>query len=309
MSNDTPPMSAIPAFAGPAVSHGSVTVGPVRHFVFYPPDPASPDPVPMIIAFHGGGGTAGIMANALGFNPPPLPPRPYVMVIPQGFDPIADTGEPVDSYGNPVDGVWNSGQSFMSYQGTGPVDDVAFVDALLIEMAALASAQGFRIDQRRTYAIGFSNGGMMALRLAAERSREFAAVVVMNASIGGDPDPADPTLPVHVNHPADHGAEPVALFQIHGLSDETIPLVEGRVPSGPSPRADLPVMEGVNTWVAHNNCDPHPTWASHPRGMMRTWSGGDNNTEVKLLTQPGVGHQVPADIMSDIEPFLLSHSK
>lgn len=145
----------------PLPNLGTVDVnGVTRHFGYYEPDPTTPDPVPLVFAFHGGGGTMAIMARALGFDSVPAA-RTYYTVLPQGYDPIAQTGASSD-------GVWNSGQSFMALQD--PQDDVAFVDALLVEMAAIAAAQGTRIDQSRTYAVGFSNGGMMTHRLAAERS-------------------------------------------------------------------------------------------------------------------------------------------
>ena len=68
-------------------------------------------------------------------------------------------------------------------------------------------------------------------------------------------------------------------------------------------------MDGVDIWVAHNDCERHPTIDSHPMGVMRTWAGGDAGTEVKLLTMPSVAHQVPEGILSTIEPFLAAHHK
>ena len=282
---------------------GTIVVGnATRYYGYYDPDPNVTDPVPLVVCLHGGGGNMAIMANALGFNNLAAP-KPYVAVFPQGYNPLAQTGAPPD-------GSWNSGQAYVPYQDpNGPQDDVAFIDALLIEMAAVAAARGIRIDQSRTYAVGFSNGGMMTHRLAAERSEEFAAIAVMQASIGGDPDPADPSLPFHVNNPADHGAEPVALLQLHGLLDPKVKLTEGYLSTGPTPRSDLPVTDAVDAWVANNNCDPHPTLESNPMGLLRTWGGGDNDVEVKLLTMPGIGHQVPSGAMQVIESFLFSHSK
>lgn len=275
-----------------------------RYYTHIEPDAATPDPLPLVIAFHGGGGNMRKMYNALGFDTGPAP-RPYLTVIPQGFGPNHDPALPQPS------GGWNSGQAWTPYQPqSGPTqDDVNFIDELLVELTRRTAIAGWRIDQSRTYLIGFSNGGMMAYRLAAERSAEFAAAVIMQAGIGGDPDPADPGLPVHVNHPAAHNAEPVAILQLHGLLDPGLSLTDAIIPTGLNPRVDLPIVDGVKVWASHNSCDRWPTIEPHPMGLMRTWGDGESDTEVKLLTMPSVAHEVPEDVLEIIEPFLESHSK
>lgn len=62
-------------------------------------------------------------------------------------------------------------------------DDIAYFDAMVDDLK-----QNYAIDAKRLYVTGFSNGGQMAGRLAAERSTVFAA----GASAAG---PADPDLP------------------------------------------------------------------------------------------------------------------
>lgn len=295
-----------PDYSSLQVTDPDTGVTTTRFYTYVEPDPATTGPLPLVLAFHGGGGNMRIMYNALEFDNAPGP-RPYLTVIPQGFGPDVD-GDPTTP---DLNGIWNSGQSWGAYQAfSGPLqNDVAFIDALLLEVTRRTAVAGWRIDQSRTYAIGFSNGGMMAYRLAAERSAEFAAVAIMQAGIGGDPDPADPALPLHINHPGDHNAEPVSVLQLHGLLDPGLSLTDGFIRSGPNPRSDLPIMDGVDIWTSHNSCRPRPTIETHPMGLMRTWGDGDNNTEVKLLTMPAVAHQVPDGIMTTIEPFLLSHSK
>lgn len=301
---------ALTIAGGPAPAYSSIEVTDsathTRWYTYVEPDPATTGPLPLILAFHGGGGNMQIMYNALGFNTLPNP-RPYLTVFPQGWNPTLSIADQATA--PPTDGVWNSGQGFTALQGTGPRDDIAFIDALLLEVTRRTAMSGWRIDQSRTYAVGFSNGGMMAYRLAAERSADIAAVAVMQASIGGHPSPGDPNYRFHMNHPADHGAEPVSVLQLHGLLDPGVPLAEGRIPTGINPRADLPVIDAVDTWVDHNNCDPNATIESHAKGALRTWANGDNNTEVKLLTMPDVAHEVPDGAMNLIEPFFLSKSK
>ena len=62
-------------------------------------------------------------------------------------------------------------------------DDIAYFDAMVEDLKL-----NYAIDAKRLYLTGFSNGGQMAGRLAAERSTVFAA----GASSAG---PADPDIP------------------------------------------------------------------------------------------------------------------
>jgi polyhydroxybutyrate depolymerase len=62
------------------------------------------------------------------------------------------------------------------------VDDVAFVDALV----AMVRAE-YRVDSRRIYATGFSNGASFTARLVAERSELFAAAAVGSGKLAVPP--------------------------------------------------------------------------------------------------------------------------
>jgi len=60
-----------------------------------------------------------------------------------------------------------------------PVDDLAFVDAIIAYLDA-----AFRVDHQRIFAAGFSNGAQMASRIAFERGGVFAAVAAHEGAIG-----------------------------------------------------------------------------------------------------------------------------
>lgn len=57
-----------------------------------------------------------------------------------------------------------------------PADDVSFTDEMLTDVQS-----GLRVDPRRVYVTGFSNGGGMSMRLAIERSKTFAAAAAAGA--------------------------------------------------------------------------------------------------------------------------------
>jgi polyhydroxybutyrate depolymerase len=96
---------------------------------------------------------------------------------------------PAASLANPR--VWNSGQ-FGAIYSHSRVDDSGFIIAALDDMS-----RRWLVDLRRVYIVGYSNGGAMAFRVAAEHSDRFTAM----ASVSGlcwlsDPQPcrALPTL-------------------------------------------------------------------------------------------------------------------
>jgi polyhydroxybutyrate depolymerase len=77
------------------------------------------------------------------------------------------------------------------------VDDVAFIDALLDDLAG-----AYSVDPKRDFAAGMSNGAMMAYRLASELSGRIPAVATVAGTMATEG--CSPTRPVPVLHV--HGA-------------------------------------------------------------------------------------------------------
>ncbi|MBI4254273.1 MAG: alpha/beta fold hydrolase, partial [Candidatus Rokubacteria bacterium] len=130
----------------------TLTVGgqPRTYRLHLPPRARERGPLPVVVAFHGGGG------NAAGF-------KAYA-----GLDALADREGFVVVY---PDGsgrlgrrllTWNAG-TCCGAAAAQNVDDVGFVLALLRDLA-----RDLPLDPARVYATGHSNGAMMAYRLAIE---------------------------------------------------------------------------------------------------------------------------------------------
>ena len=98
------------------------------------------------------------------------------------------------------------------------------------------------IDARRIYAIGASNGGFMAQRLACDASDLFAAIV----SVAGTS--VETTYPVGgpclAGEDAAPGAEPVPIFFSYGQEDQTVSYETG--------------LATVRRWVDRYRCDSKP---------------------------------------------------
>ncbi|HET8647376.1 MAG TPA: PHB depolymerase family esterase, partial [Vicinamibacteria bacterium] len=129
-----------------------------RHAIFHVPlGYDGRRPLPLVFVLHGFGGTAASMVNSTGLN---------AKADAEGFFVAYLDGMPcVPLPGSPCDGSqqgWNNGLT----AGAGiTADDVGFVRDALRHFQARV-----RVDIRRVYAAGLSNGAMMCHRLAAELS-------------------------------------------------------------------------------------------------------------------------------------------
>jgi polyhydroxybutyrate depolymerase len=127
------------------------------YFLHLPPRDDADKPLPLVLAFHGAGTNAPIMAFASGLSAK-ADKEGFAVVYPNG------TGE------GDLLLVWNSG-GFRGANARGRPDDVAFVEAVRDDLASIAA-----VDPKRVYATGMSNGGMMCYRLAAELADRIAAI-------------------------------------------------------------------------------------------------------------------------------------
>ncbi len=84
------------------------------------------------------------------------------------------------------------------------VDDLGFITALLDTLE-----QHLCVDLNRVFATGFSNGGLLTYQLAMSLSNRIAAV----AAVAGGIHPGFLKVPAH----------PLALLDIHGWRDSTVP--------------------------------------------------------------------------------------
>lgn len=161
------------------------------YLVHVPPRGAGPDataPLPVVLALHGAAMNGWLMRWFTDLDRT-ADRRGFIAVYPDGT-------------GRGPFLVWNAGQ-FPGNVWTKRPNDVAFLEAVIDDVAKRAP-----VDPARVYACGFSNGGMMCYRLAAERSQRIAAIAPVAGTIAMR-DPA-PTRPVPVLH-------------FHGTLDRFVP--------------------------------------------------------------------------------------
>ncbi|MDP6581570.1 MAG: PHB depolymerase family esterase [Vicinamibacterales bacterium] len=86
-----------------------------------------------------------------------------------GFIMVAPDGTPSAADGNPR--FWNASRACCNWEGAN-LDDVEYISGLVEAVKAKN-----RIDEKRVFILGHSNGAFMAHRLAYERSADIAAIV------------------------------------------------------------------------------------------------------------------------------------
>jgi polyhydroxybutyrate depolymerase len=175
--------------------------------------------------------------------------------------------------------TWNGG-GCCGYAANHRVDDVGFVRALIDDLGRLV-----RLDPRRVYAAGMSNGAHLVYRLACELSDRVAAV----AAVAG-PMVLDGCRP----------ARPVPVLHIHGTDDEFAPYHGGRGARSIYGQDFPSVEQTVRTWVRLNGCPEVPAVTEEPpevadgtRVVRAAYGPCPGGSEVVLLTVEGGGHTWP----------------
>jgi len=231
-------------------------------------------PLPVVLAFHGGGGTAKSFKGYAGLDAV-ADREGFVVVYPDG---TSQLGRRLLT--------WNAGTCCGSAHDH-DVDDVGFARGLLD-----ALSRELPLDLTRVYATGHSNGAMMAYRLAIEAPERIAAIAPVAGMMVTDRFPPARPVPVLHVHSVD---DPRALYA--GGVGPPFPFTDARV----THRAVEPELA---RWIAHDGCPPTPQVAerrSAPasgRGPAHTatrlvWAPCTTGAEVQLWKLTGAGHAWP----------------
>ncbi len=144
------------AFAGEAVAHSIDVNGVSRSYLLYVPPGDSGKQLPAFIMMHGSGSTD---AQQEAYT---------------NFDAFAEAHGLVVMYPQGIDKHWNDGR-VIGHESM--ADDIGFMKAMLAQVIA----QG-RVDPKRVYAAGISNGGFMAQHMACMMPEALAGIAVVAAS-------------------------------------------------------------------------------------------------------------------------------
>lgn len=263
----SPPVPRLSA----SIRRDSIQVGGrMRSYAFYAPARLPPHP-PLVIALHGSMGSAGEMRRATGY----------------GFERLADRYGFVVAYPEGYGGYWNDCRRKGPYEAKRlGIDDVGFMRALA---ARLGRTQG--VDSSRVFAVGISNGGHMAYRLALEAPGLVRAVAAVAAN-----------LPTAQNMACTPAAGAPSVLIMNGTGDPINPYEGGRVTLfGFGDRGTvLSARQSAASLARHSGIAAAPVTeaiaqpeGSGPTSAQRTTWRSAAGAEVVLYTIHGGGHALP----------------
>lgn len=222
----------------------------------------------VVIYLHGGGGSInaaykdGLDKASDKFG--------FILVIPAGTGPIPDRLL-VWNGGN-----WGAGECCGSAVEKN-IDDVGFISKIINEVKTK-----FNADEKRIYATGISNGGLMSYRLACELSDKIAAVAPVAPP--GTPSACAPSRPVSIMH-------------IHGTADPCAPFNGGMGGGclGSKKYEMMSARDMVDSWIKRNNCSTNFT-TTYQKGktICMSYKQCNNEVEVEFCTIEGGGHTWPS---------------
>lgn len=223
--------TAEPAQLGPGLHEFSiVSAGHEWSYLVYVPSRVdAKKPLPAVLILHGAGGSGeGYLEHADWREK--AEEAGFVAIAPNGL-PARPAGRPSFLF-NPR--LWNTGQ-LREGSARSKIDDIQFFKDLLGHVR-----QRVKLDARRIYMTGHSNGAGMTFRLAHEMAEHFAAIApIASLCWIDDPKPARP-LPT--------------LYMI-GTEDPLVPLAggESRLPWGK--RTTPPIETTLRKWSAALGCN------------------------------------------------------
>jgi polyhydroxybutyrate depolymerase len=264
------PSALPPTQAGDSVRCVSANGLERAYLLHIPAGWTSQEPVPVVFVFHGWGLSATLAQSDW------------------GLDDVADVANFLAAYPVGVGWSWNDGGK-IGYAATHNLNESEFVRQMLSDLSTVAS-----IDPKRIYAMGYSQGGMLAYRLACEMSDIFAAIAPLAACM---------------TYGRCQPQQAVSVIHVHGLADGHVPY------SGGGPDNYPPVESGIAAWVEFSGCTGSAEVESLSDQVTRTaYASCEAGTAVELYTiesgehrQPGFGFH--RDLASTFWDFFAAHPK
>jgi polyhydroxybutyrate depolymerase len=259
--------SAAPS--GTVMRHALMVKGMDRTYLQYVPRNLKPNS-PLLFVFHGSGGDGEGMREITG----------------EEFDALADVNSFVVIYPDGFQTTWNDCRKASPQPARrANIDDKSFIDAMIEKQVA-----DNRIDRKRIFAAGWSNGGQLAYRLALEKPEQFAGVASISAS--------RPTMENLACTPTD---KPMAVMIINGTADPINPFNGGEVRIGFSSLGTVLSSRETGQYFARLNGItkepvttrlPHRTPSDPTSVDQISWSE-PGKPPVTLYAVHGGGHVVP----------------
>ncbi len=229
----------------------------------------------LLVALHGSGGDGDAM-RALTHLDAAADREGFVVAYPNGYRGTLGSSE----------STWNAG-SCCGAAAKDRVDDVGFIVSIIETVSARV-----KVDARRVYVLGFSDGGRMAYRVACTASDRIAAFAVVAGSL---------VLPGCAP------SAPVPLIAFHGTSDPSVSYSERPETSLPQ-TIDIPVSPSVAVWATGQKCTS--SIRSNAGSHVTSHAFTDCRLgDVVFYSMEGGKHVWPESATPAIVSFFLEHRK
>lgn len=168
---------------------------------------------------------------------------------------------------------WNATDSCCGFD-TPDANDIGYLAAMIDEIVAK-----YKVDAKRLYIVGHSNGGFMAHRLACDEADKFAAIV----SLAGG---------TFKNQTKCAASAPISVLQVHGDADGTIsytggpPLGVAQLPPAPG------AVETVADWAAKNRCGKTPNAGAAAIDLVTDLAGAETTKSIYPDCEAGVATEL-----------------
>jgi len=245
--------------ASPLTERTWTVDGIERQALVYVPQKADENPSPVVFAFHGHGGNMRNAARQFGYE---TLWSEAIVVYMQGLKTPGRLTDP--------EGKKNGWQHGAGDQGD---RDLRFFDAVLVSLK-----KDYKVDEKRIYATGHSNGGGFTYLLWAKRGDVFAAVA--------------PSGSVASRYVSDLKPKPV----LH-VAGENDPLVKFAWQSA-----------GIEALKRINGCEGRGQPWETSGNLVGTEYRSSQGTPLVTLISPG-NHRFPSEAPALIVKFFKSHAK
>jgi polyhydroxybutyrate depolymerase len=229
--------------------------------IHYPTNVQGDQPIPLLLAFHGAGGTGSGFQKQSGLNG------------------LADRFGFIVAYPNATGINWAEGCGCIRPDLDG-VDDVGFMAALIDHIA-----EERPVDLTRVFGFGYSQGGIFAHHLACEKSPLFAGMATFAGPMS------------RVVSQSCHAESPIDMLFIHGTDDEVLPFIGYE--NGLATLLSAPAS--LEFWRDINGCAKTFTSENIVRGSERltvhSARSCDADARVQLVEWLGGSHTWPGNLI------------
>ena len=272
----------VTAAAGGAAASTIVVDGLERTYLVRAPERVVADaPLPLLLVIHGAGGNAARAEAATGLTAL-SDADGFIVAYPQGTQAADVAGE----YS------WNAGACCANPVKKN-IDDVGFINAMIDDIAL-----AHPVDPERIFVAGFSNGGMLAYRLACELDRRVAGIAVVAGALNVE----------SCDAPA-----ATSVVMIHGTGDQTVPYTGGKTNERTAGRFgqwhNASLADAVSYWSGRDGCTASPITAVDGGVTRASFDACEEGVSVEVVTIKDGGHVWPVKAKGgfDASTFITQH--